>query len=190
MLFESLDKIKRNAIFSAILLVALGAVILICPTEYVPTLILACGYTLSIVSIVFILNFFVSKKSLMDYLKFVGALALGFMGIGVLIYRADVMRVLAWLFGVMLVVDGLRTLIHSFTYARRSKRKAWWVLTILSGCMMVAGVMLFLNPWFGTPGSLLKVIGGAVVFSALVSALRLIWTWPVKNNKGGDSDGE
>ena len=132
MLFESLDKIKRNAIFSAILLIALGVAILLCPKEYIATLILGFGYTLVVISIVMALNFLSSQKSLIDYLKFVGALIIAFAGVGTLVFRTDVMFVLAWLFGFLLIVDGLRTLIHSFTYARRSGRKAWWVLSILS----------------------------------------------------------
>lgn len=188
MLFESLDKIKRNAIFSAILLIALGAVILICPTEYIPTLILGCGYSLAVIAVVMILEFFSGNKSLMAYLRFIGALLLGFVGIGVLLFRDNVMHVLAWLFGFLIILDGLRTLFHSITFARRSQRRAWWILTILSVSMMLAGVILFLNPWFGTPESLMKVIGGTVLFSAIVSALRLIWTWPVKKEKGGDSN--
>lgn len=35
MLFDSLDKIKRNSILSAILLIALGVVIIICPKAYI-----------------------------------------------------------------------------------------------------------------------------------------------------------
>ena len=62
MLFESLDKIKRNAIFTAILLVALGAVMLICPDTYIPTMILVFGYTLIITAIVMMLNFYSSKS--------------------------------------------------------------------------------------------------------------------------------
>ena len=188
MLFDSLDKIKRNAIFSAILLAALGIIILICPKEYIPTLILGCGYTLAVVAIVMILDFFSSNKSLMDYLKFIGAMLLAFAGIAVLLFRDDIMNVLAWLFGFLLILDGLRTLIHSFTFARHSRRKAWWVLTILSAFMMVGGVMLFINPWFATPDSLMKVIGAVVLFSALVSSLRLIWTWPVKKERGSSEN--
>lgn len=51
MLFESLDKIKRNAIFSAILLVALGAAILLCPDAYIPTMILGFGYSLVVIAL-------------------------------------------------------------------------------------------------------------------------------------------
>lgn len=190
MLFESLDKIKRNSILSAILLVFLGAVILVCPKVYIPVLMLAFGYTLVVLSIVFILNFLSSKKSLMDYLKFTGALILGIVGLAALLYRGDIMRVLTWLFGFLLVVDGGRTLIHSLTYARRSQRKGWWVLTILSGLLMATGILIFLNPWWNTPENLMKVIGCAIFFSAIVSGIRLIWTWPVRKKEGGEDDGK
>ena len=190
MLFESLDKLRRNSIMSAILLIALGAIIMICPKEYVGSLTLIFGYTLIVIAIVMALNFFSGKKSLMEYLKFTGALILGIVGACVLVFRGDIMSVLAWLFGFLLILDGGRTMIHSFTYARRSKRKAWWVLTILSVLLIAAGVVLFLNPWWHSQDMLMKVIGCAIFFSALVSAVRLFWTWPLRNEKGGDEDGE
>lgn len=99
MLFESLDELKRNSILSAILLIFLGAVIIVCPQAYIPALTLAFGYALVIIAIVLILNFLSGKKSLMEYLKFTGALILGLVGIAALVYRNDIMRVLAWLFG-------------------------------------------------------------------------------------------
>lgn len=95
MLFESLDKLKRNSILSAILLIFLGAVIIVCPQAYIPALTLAFGYALVIIAIVLILNFLSGKKSLMEYLKFTGALILGLVGIAALVYRNDIMRVLA-----------------------------------------------------------------------------------------------
>ena len=190
MLFESLDKIKRNSILSAILLTVLGAVIVICPVAWMGSLVLVFGYTLVIIALVMMLNFFSSNKSIMEYLKFTGGLILGVAGICVLVFNSNVMRVLAWLFAFLLVVDGGRTMIHSFTYARRSKRKGWWVLTILSVLLIAAGVLLFANPWWDTPEKLMKVIGCTVFFSAIVSGIRLVWTWPLKNEKGGDEDGE
>ncbi len=173
MLFDSLDKLKRNSILSAILLIFLGAVIIICP-----------------LSIILILNFLSSKKSLMDYVKFIGSLILGIVGLAVLLYRNDVMRVLAWLFAFLLILDGARTMFHAFTYARRSQRKGWWVLAILSGVLIVTGIVLFINPFWNTSDTLMKAIGCAVFFSAIVSGIRLIWTWPLRKSKGGNEDGE
>ena len=190
MLFESLNKLKRKSIFSAILLTALGVIVLICPDEYIPMLTLVFGYALIIIAIVMMLNFFSSNKSLMEYIKFVGALVLGIVGICVLVFRSDILRVLAWLFGFLLILDGGRTMIHSFTYARRSQRKGWWVLAILSLLLIAAGVILFLNPWWHSSDMLMKVIGCAILFSAIVSGIRLLWTWPLRNSNGGDEDEE
>ena len=107
MLFDSLDKLKRNSILSAILLIFLGAIIIICPQSYIPALTLAFGYILVIIAIILVLGFLSSKKSLMDYLKFTGSLILGLVGVAVLAYRSDVMRVLAWLFAFLLILDGI-----------------------------------------------------------------------------------
>lgn len=126
----------------------------------------------------------------MDYIKFVAALAIFIVSICVLVYRSDIVPVLEWLFGLLLILDGARTLIHSFTYARRSQRKGWWVLTILSLLLILAGAILLVNPWWDTPSKLTKVIGCAVLFSAIISGLRLFWTWPLRNSKGGNVDGE
>lgn len=107
MLFDSLDKLKRNSILSAILLIFLGAIIIICPQSYIPALTLAFGYILVIIAIILVLGFLSSKKSLMDYIKFTGSLILGLVGVAVLAYRSDVMRVLAWLFAFLLILAGI-----------------------------------------------------------------------------------
>ena len=183
MLFDSLDKIKRNSIFSAILLMALGAVMLLCPNEYISSFTLGAGYVLVIIAMVMMLDFFTSKKSLMDYILFVAALLILILGGCVLVFSEDIMSVLARLFGILLVADGARTIFHAFTYARRSERKGWWVLVVLSVLLIIAGVGIFCNPIFDTPFGLMKGIGGTVLFSAFISAIRLIWTWPLRNTK-------
>ena len=68
MLFESLDKIRRNSIMSAILLISLGSIILICPEVYINLLINVFGYSLVVIGIVMVLNFFSSNKSIIEYL--------------------------------------------------------------------------------------------------------------------------
>ena len=104
LLFESLDKLKRNSIMTAILFMALGAVIIICPNEHLGMLLLAGGYTLVISAIVMMLNFLSGKKSIMEYIKFCGALILGLVGFSVLVFRDDIMTVLAWLSGFLLIL--------------------------------------------------------------------------------------
>ncbi|MBQ6442210.1 MAG: DUF308 domain-containing protein [Lachnospiraceae bacterium] len=193
MLFESLDKIRRGTLLSAILLIALGLVILICPVAYIDSLILAFGYGLVIICIVMLLEFFTNKNMLVEYMNLVIALALGIVGLCVLIFRDDVMTTLAWLSSFLLLLHGVLTLRYSLTYARRSGKKSWWVFTLLAILLIACAIILFFNPWWNTPDMLAKVIGIAVFFSAAVSIIRLIWAWPksvTEDTKGGEDRGD
>ena len=188
MLFQTLDKLKRQSILAAILMMALGVVMLICPEIYVNTLVVTVGYGMIIFAIVEILEFIVSKKALIHYIIFTGALFIAILGIFILIYNQDLLKALGWLFGFVLVQDGLFTLVNALLFARRSNRKGWWMLIVFAIVLMTLGVLIFLNPWWDSPTRLMKVIGGALLFSAFVSTLRLIWVWPFKNGKESVED--
>ena len=123
------------------------------------------------------------KKALINYISFTGALIVAILGIFVLIYNQDLLKTLGWLFGFVLVQDGLFTLRNALLFARRSNRKGWWMLLVLAIALVTLGVLIFLNPWWDSPNLLMKVIGGALLFSAFVNAIRLMWVWPFKNGK-------
>ena len=180
MLFEALDKLKRNAIFSTILLVSLGSIILICPEEYIPWLIVMIGYAMITFAIVQMLDFFTTKRALIHYIYFCGAMLVAIIGICVLINQENVVHVLSWLFGFLLVVDGGHSVFYAWFYTRNSQRKGWWILLILSLLLAACGVILFVNPWWTRPVSLMKVIGAMIQLSAAINALRLIWVWPLR----------
>ena len=188
MLFESLDKIKRNSIFSAIILMALGVVMMLCPESYIDSFILGVGYVLIITAIVIMLDFFVSNKSLVDYALFVLGLIVLILGGCVLIFSDNIMIVMARIFGILLVADGVRTMFHAFAYCRRSQRKGWWILVILAVLLIFAGVGIFVNPFFHSAAGLMNGIGATLLFAAVVSTIRLIWEWPLRNVNGGDED--
>ena len=180
MLFEPLDKLKRNAIFSAIILMALGALILIYPEAHVTSFLEIAGYGVCVMSIVMMLEFLSGKNSIMEYLKFTAALILALVGIYAVIYKEDTIRTLAWLFGILLIADGGRTAFHSVTYVRNSRRSSWWVITIFSVLLMLDGFLILFNPWWQDLGILMKIIGASLIFASLVSTLRLIWSWPIR----------
>ena len=188
MLFQTLDKLKRQSILAAILMMALGVVMLICPESYVNTLVVTVGYGMIVFALVEMLEFVASRKALIHYILFTGALIIAILGVFILIYNQDLLKALGWLFGFVLVQDGLFTLLNALLFARRSNRKGWWMLAVLAMALMVLGVLIFLNPWWDSPSLLMKVIGGALLFSALVSALRLVWIWPFKSEKEGAED--
>ena len=65
-------------------------------------------------------------------------------------------------------------------YARRAERKGWWVLIVLSVLMILFGLIILVNPWWNEPAKLFDVIGGMLLFSSVVSIVRLIFNWPIK----------
>ena len=186
MLFTTLDKLKRQSIMTSIILIALGVVMLICPEAYVNAMIVTFGYVMIIFAIVAVLEFMVGKKALIHYIFFTGAIIVALFGVFILIYSEDVLKVLGWLFGLVLVQDGGFCMFSALTFARRSNKKGWWVLVVLSALLILFGVIIFANPWWDSPRLLMKVIGGTLLFSALVSALRLIWLWPFKTEGEGE----
>jgi len=188
MLFQTLDKLKRQSILATILMMAFGVFILICPESYVNILVVTVGYGMVIFAIVEMLEFISSKKAPIHYIIFTGALIIAFLGVFILIYNQDLLKALGWLFGFVLVQDGLFTLLNALLFARRSNRKGWWLLIVLAVVLMTLGVLIFVNPWWDSPTMLTKVIGGALLFSAFVSTLRLIWVWPFKNGKESAED--
>ena len=188
MLFQTLDKLKRQSILAAVLMMALSVVMLICPENYVNTLVVTVGYGMIVFAIVEMLEFISSKKALIHYIIFTGALIIAILGVFILIYNQDLLKALGWLFGFVLLQDGLFTLLNALLFARRSNRKGWWMLVVLAVALMALGVLIFLNPWWNSPSLLMKVIGGALLFSAFVSALRLVWIWPFKNEKEDAED--
>lgn len=196
MLFQTLDKIKTHSILTAILLMALGVVLLLCPENYISTLISVFGYGMIVYSIVSILEFITGKMSLIHYISFTWALIVGIVGMSVLAFTDNVLHELGLLFGFLLIIDGGHSMSYSFTYARSSERRGWSVLAVLSAVLIVLGVALFLSAvlfsriFLDSPLRMLRVIGITTLFSAFVSILRLIWVWPLRYSKGESEDGE
>ena len=86
MLFEELSKIKRSSIMTSIILVAVGIVMILCPPQYVDSLVSMVGYGMVVLAAVMMLNYITEKKSLINCIKFAGALTILLLGIAVLVF--------------------------------------------------------------------------------------------------------
>lgn len=182
MLFEVLDKLKQQTIISSVILMILGLLMLIIPEQHDGTLVNVLGYVINVVGAVMVWDFIASEKKLVDYIFFIGALLLILLGIFVLVSADDILLVLSVIFGILLMIDGLHSGLHAWMYARRAGRKWWGVLLVLSILLFAAGVMIFNNPWWHTAHSFVKVIGGTILFSAVIGIIRLILVWPIRKD--------
>jgi uncharacterized membrane protein HdeD (DUF308 family) len=182
MLFEELGKIKRSSIMTSIIMAAVGLVMIMCPAQYVSSLVAVLGVGLIVFATVVILDFISGTKSLINYIKLTGALILLLIGLAVLIFE-NIVLIIGIFFGLSLIIAGGIGIFNACTYARRAERNGWWVLGLLSAVLVVLGVMILINPWWSEPVRLFDIIGIALLFSSLVSIVRLYITWPIKLEK-------
>lgn len=180
MIFQELNKLKRNSIMAAVIMVAVGIVLVICPDQYIAALMNSVGIVMLVAAVIIVLDFISSKKALINFIYFALALILAIVGALVLISKINTIYAIAWIFGFFLIIDGLHSLLNALIFARRSRRKGWGVLVPLSVLLILFGVMTICNPWWNDPGGLMTITGWLVILAAVVSALRLIWVWPVK----------
>ena len=47
--------------------------------------------------------------------------------------------------------------------------------------MMLSGLVVLINPWWETPVKLKTAIGVMLLFSSVVSIIRVVITWPFKS---------
>ena len=182
MLFESLSKLKQRSIMTSIVIVAVAILLLICPERYIDTIINLAGYVLLIIAVVIMLEFSSSKRSLSDFILLGIGLALAILGTVILVSHSDILPVLSWLFGLLLIVEGINGMHYTLRYARRAGRSGWQVLIVLSVVLLVIGLIIVINPWWKTPKALMSVIAAAMFFSAASGIVRIIWTWPVRTD--------
>ena len=180
MLFQELGKLKRSSIMTSIILVAVGILMIICPKQYVGALVSTLGYAALVFAGVMVLDFISARKVMMSYVTFTGALILALLGIAIVAFEMDTVRVIGLIFGVVLVGDGIVGIVNAWMYARRAGRSGWWVLIVLNVLMILCGLIVLVNPWWNEPTMLFDVIGGMLLFSSIVSITRLFYLWPIR----------
>ena len=164
---------------TSIILAAVGIVMIMCPAQYVKSLVSVLGYGMVIIAAVWILKFISSKKCLMNYVYLTGALILLLLGIAVLVFD-NIVLLIGIVFGLIQVIGGIISIVNAWMYARRAQRKGWWLLVMLSLLMILFGLVVLINPWWDKPTKLFDVIGGMLLFSSVVSVVRTIFNWPIK----------
>ena len=182
MLFEELGKIKRSTIMASILTAVAAIVMIMCPAQYIDALVAVLGYGMIILAAVWVLQFISGKKSLIHYIYLTGALIVALLGIGVLVFSDNIELIISIVFGLVLILDGIISIINAYVYARRAQRKGWWLLVLLSVLLIAAGVIILIHPWWHEPAALFDAIGFMLLFSSVVSIIRLFMIWPIRND--------
>jgi uncharacterized membrane protein HdeD (DUF308 family) len=180
MIYEGLNSLRRSAIMTTLVLLSFGVLLLIMPEAYLPSLILAAGSVMIILSLGMVFDFISSNKALIHYVYLTSALALGIAGIAVIIYMNDIIFTIGFFFGLFLILESIHGIYHSWVYAKRSGRSGWWMLIPLYVIQIVLGFLVMLNPCWSSPGAFKQIIGAVIVFASIVSTLKLVFIWPLR----------
>ena len=180
MLFRELDKIKLSAVMAAIVLMFIGISLIILPESYMPFLWDTLGFVFLVAFLLAVMHFIGSRRAMIHYVILGLGLICGLAGMMVFLFDDLMMRLLYILMGAVPILGGLYGLFHAFVFARRSGRRGWQTLIVLALLAILFGVLTFMNPWTKMPDKQMRLIGGALMYTALISALSLIWLWPVR----------
>lgn len=179
MLFQGLDRLKRSVLMTTIVLMFIGFIFIIIPDGSIRYISRGLGFLLLVALVFSVFSFLSSSRALFHHLVLVGGLLAGVVGALILSNDSLLENALKWLVGVVPIVSGVYGVYHAFVFARRSGRKGWFILVILSVLLVLFGAVVFFNPWKDNTSALMKIIGGSLLFSSLVSGLSLIWIWPI-----------
>ena len=183
MLFEELDKLKRTILMTTIILVFIGILLLVLPKSYVPYLQPTIAFILLVIFCIIVFSFISSKKAIINYIILFFGLLAGLFGCLYFIFENFFIRTLYIFVGLVPILFCGYWTWQILTLKNLSKRKNWWLFLALAILMIGIGIFNFFNPWISNNEvALLKITGGTLVFSALISALRLIWVWPIKKS--------
>lgn len=177
MLFDSLDRLKRNTIMTAIILMFVGNAFLLVPGEYVQFLSASFAFVLVVASIVSVLSFIESQRAFISYIKLFCGLLIGTIGIMFFLVQDSFLTLVGSLVILVPALFGIYGIFHAIAFARRSGRRGWWMLIVFSCLLLLFALFGIFDPW-DTEDAAIKVIGGTLLYSSLVLALSLIWIWP------------
>ena len=182
MLFKKLDKLKRDAIMMAIILMLAGVFLIIIPESYINYTGGFIGFFLLVISAAAVFDFIGSKKALIHYIELAAGLFIGLFGAALFIFESLFIDMLSFFSGIIPTALGVAGIAQALILARRSKRRGWWILIILSSLLLIFGILVFINPLLVTPKAIMEIIGATLIYSAAISLLRLIWIWPIHKN--------
>ncbi len=162
---------KRNAantiIISALAYLVLGIIMVIFPQNIKDFFGIALGISLTVYGIFNIISFFRDKDSGLYLELIVGVLATAF-GIFSFISPLMVANMMMIVIGVLIVIDSLMDIKHSFAL-KSLGAKYWWIYTVLSVAVIILGLCTIFFPNFF--GSALIILLGIILIYEGISSL-------------------
>lgn len=167
-----LKHLKWQEICSAIILAAIGGVLIFRPEVTMELLTKAIGILLIVIGAVFVLSFFLRRVPNIDNNNLVSGVVI--IGIGIFVYMKQDLFVsfIPMLLGIGIVISGIFKLQRGFEI-RRMHIGGWAWVAVLGLINILLGTLILLNPSV-IAKILMQLVGGALIFSGLFDLITTL----------------
>ena len=167
-----LKHLKWQEICSAIILAAIGGVLIFRPEVTMELLTKTIGILLIVIGAVFVLSFFLRRVPNIDNNNLVSGVIV--IGIGIFVYmKQDLFAgFIPTLLGIGIVISGIFKLQRGFEI-RRMHRGSWAWVAVLGLVNILFGTLILLNPAV-IAKIIMQLIGGGLIFSGLFDLITTL----------------
>lgn len=162
-----LEELKRNWMFSAILSMLLGLVLLLFPGITTRVVCFLLGGLIILYGLTHVIRYFRQENTYAEL--FQGDLMIGLFGIAIglfMILRADVVvSLIPIIFGIVLMANGIAG-VQRAANARRAGYSRWGLLLALAILTAALSILLLVNP-FATIKVTVAVIGASLIYEGI-----------------------
>ncbi len=162
-------ELKKYSIITIIVTAVLGVLLIAKPDQMIAYTSLIIGSGIILSGAVSLINYFVKKTSKLTLVMGIIALIAGV--IICCAYR-QIVSVMIFFMGIILLVGGVTDLVNSIDVARRHYH-SWIFTVVLSIASIVLGILSIVNP-FDTQSKIVQLIGGGFIVFAVLEFVTYI----------------
>jgi|GEM_PF-708102 len=169
---------KWQDLCASLVLFAGGVIMLVKPKLTLEVMASAVGVLLIIVGLIFMLAYFVRRKSQIIGYDLILGIVITALGIFVCIRTGFVVSILPVIFGICIGISGLLKLQRGLDL-KRMKINSWGYIIILALASILLGTIVILNP-FSTAVWLMRLIGISFIYCGVtdfITAVYVSWKY-------------
>ncbi len=168
---ERLKQVKIEFVIEAIITFAIGVILLFWAPAVIPVMARILAVLLVAIGLVFICAFIFKKNRLMmDSGLFVAGIIIAAVGVWIFLYPSNFTNLIPKIFGVFIILSGLRNLGQTITLIRH-RYSFWWVSLLMALITLGIGGWLVVKSQEATE-MIVRIIGGSLIYDGLTN----LWT--------------
>lgn len=160
---EKLKKAKADVIFSAVLCVVVGVVLLLWPAETIGIFCKVLAVGLVVMGAVYVGSYIVNSR--LHPLSGILGLIVLLVGVWIFLKPESVVSLIPIVIGVILVFHGVQDVMLAFE-TRGNHYERWWGMLIIGAISLIAGVIIIVDA-FGVVTLAVQFIGVALLYDGI-----------------------